>query len=202
MFIAGVDNGLDGGITIIKDGTLFSSMPMPTINTVKSKREYDLTKIKNFIAGVDHVFVEQAQAMPGQGVSSMFTIGKNYGLMMGILSGLGYPFTVIAPQTWQKQLFSGFPKASTKSVSVMVCQRLWPNADWRASERCKVAHDGMTDSACIAEYGRRVLTNGLVRTVSVSAVKKALPVEVEVKKPLLVKPTSKKASPGKWLYDL
>lgn len=194
MQIVGVDNGLDGGITIIKNGTLLSSLPMPTINTVKSKREYDLTKIKNFLAGADHVFVEQAQAMPGQGVSSMFTIGKNYGLMLGILSGMGYPVTVVAPQTWQKQLFSGFPKANTKSVSVMVCQRLWPNADWRASERCKVAHDGMTDSACIAEYGRRILTNTLARAVPVAVVKKATPVKVKVE--------VKKSSLGELLDEL
>lgn len=43
----------------------------------------------------------------------------------------------------------------SKAASALVAQRLWPGVDWRASARCSKPHDGLTDAACIAEWGRR-----------------------------------------------
>ena len=42
--------------------------------------------------------------MPGQGVSSMFKFGKNYGLIRGLLIANMIPFLDVPPRTWQKGL--------------------------------------------------------------------------------------------------
>src|SRR6185312_5022879 len=103
-----------------------------------------------------NVLIEKAQSMPEQGVASMFTIGMGYGLIRGILAGLEFRYELVHPRTWQTKLFRDLPKSDTKAMSVIVAGRLWPAQDWRASERCKVAHNGLTDAALIAEYGRRL----------------------------------------------
>lgn len=158
MRILGIDNGYDGALVCISGKSVAKTI-MPAITVKDSKREYDVNAIVKFItlAAPDHVFVERAQAMPGQGVSSMFSIGKGYGIMLGILAALQVQHTIVHPKTWQKTMFRDCPKSDTKAMSAIVCKRLFPQFDWKASERCKNVHDGLTDAALIAEYGRRQL---------------------------------------------
>jgi hypothetical protein len=48
--------------------------------------------------------IEQVGAMPGQGVTSMFTFGMNVGKMHGLLIASGIPFEQKVPRSWQKAL--------------------------------------------------------------------------------------------------
>jgi crossover junction endodeoxyribonuclease RuvC len=159
MRVLGIDNGLDGGLVEVSDVGLVK-LVMPAITIKASKREYNIPALAAWIKlwKPDHAFLEKAQAMPGQGVSSMFSIGNGYGIMRGLLTGLGIPHTLVHPKTWQKVMFQDLPKSDTKAMSTVIAGRLWPSEDWRATPKCKKAHDGLTDAACIAEYGRRVLT--------------------------------------------
>ena len=43
--------------------------------------------------------LERVHAMPGQGVTSMFSFGANYGYWRGVLQGLRIPFTEVHPRT-------------------------------------------------------------------------------------------------------
>jgi hypothetical protein len=49
-----------------------------------------------------HVVIEEAQAMPGQGVRSMFTCGLGLGVWLGVLAALGCPYTRVRPQIWKR----------------------------------------------------------------------------------------------------
>ena len=171
MRIVGIDNGLSGGIAIVQHAALIATSVMPVISYKsgkKNKRTYDLGEIVSIIENIKpaHVFVEKAQAMPSfskggkqspQGGVTNFTTGYSYGAMLGILAALRIAYTIVHPRTWQKVMFMGMPKTDTKKMSYIVCQRLWPNADWKATPRCRIAHDGKTDAAMIAEYGRRTI---------------------------------------------
>lgn len=159
MRILGIDNGLDGGLVVVDDGKILAKKVTPTVTVKASKREFNAVEIVTFIRDLkpDHIFLEKAQAMPGQGVSSMFSIGLGYGLYRGILTALYLPFTLVHPKTWQGLMFRDLPKGDTKAMSYIVCMRLWPKEDWKASERCKKPHDGLTDAAMIAGYGSRML---------------------------------------------
>lgn len=156
MNILGIDGGLDGGMFLIAEPC--AKFVMPTIDG-KSGREYDIPEIVKFIdlCFPNHVFLEKAQAMPGQGVTSMFSIGNGYGIMRGILAAKKIPHTLVHPKTWQKVMFKDVSKEDTKAASVRVAKQLFPQIDWKATDRCRKAHDGLTDAALIAEYGRRLL---------------------------------------------
>ncbi len=160
MQILGIDNGLDGGLAILDAaGAILQREVMPTVTVKASKREHDESAIVRFLkaSAPGHAFIEKAQPMPEQGVTSTFSIGRGYGLLRGMLSALGIPYTLVHPRTWQKVMFRDQPKTDTKAMSVLIAGRLWPATDWRATGRCKNAHHGLTDAALLAEYGRRLL---------------------------------------------
>ena len=102
---------------------------------------------------VKMVILEKAQPFPGQGAVSMFSIGRGYGIMEGILAGLGLPYMVIHPKTWQKKMFEGMPHQDTKQASVLTACRLFPGAKFFGSDKSTKLHNGMTDAALMAYYG-------------------------------------------------
>ena len=79
----GIDNGLNGGLTVIENGNILAKTVMPIINSTKTKREYDIQEIVKFISDwpVGVVIQEKASAMPKQGVCSMFSFGRGYGII-------------------------------------------------------------------------------------------------------------------------
>lgn len=160
MRILGIDGGLDGGLALVEDGKIIECLIAPTVTVKDSKREYNVDAIVALLEQLepDHVFLEKAQSMPGQGVSSMFSIGLGYGMYRGVLVALRIPHTLVHSKTWQKMMFQDLPKTDTKAMSHIVCMRLWPGRFWLATPKCRKAHDGMTDAAMIAAYGFRTLT--------------------------------------------
>ena len=48
------------------------------------------------------VVVEHVNAMPGQGVTSMFNFGQSFGVIKGICSALSLPIHFIRPTKWKK----------------------------------------------------------------------------------------------------
>lgn len=74
--------------------------------------------------------IEQVGAMPGQGVTSMFSFGENFGWWQGLLNGLGVPFQRVRPQEWQKGL-AGLQKlkgADRKRRLKSLAAEQFPNA--------------------------------------------------------------------------
>ena len=160
----GIDPGKTGGYACILENEIFSRAPIPILG-----KEFDGNEFKKAIkyrVGIYAnnpfmIIIEKSQAMRKQGVTSMFNYGKISGLIEGIVIGLGYPYALVPPQTWQKVMFEGTPakrgktKVKSKERAAIVATRLWPDMDWRKSERATNPHDGMVDAALIAEYGRR-----------------------------------------------
>lgn len=92
----GIDPGASGGIAMLyKD---FAEVyPMP-------KTEADVRHLLFSIPPSTRAVIEAVHSFPGQGVASSFAFGRNYGLLRGILHGLGIPFDEVSPQRWQKAL--------------------------------------------------------------------------------------------------
>lgn len=163
MLYLGIDNGIAGGLASYDadSGQLnVIAMPIVGVKTAKgNKNEYDIPAIIEWIRSMQDigipkmVILEKAQAFPGQGVVSMFGIGQGYGLMKGIIAALGLPYMVVAPKTWQKEMFKGMPQQDTKQASVLTAQRLFPQTRFVGTERSKKLHNGMTDAALMAYYG-------------------------------------------------
>jgi len=99
----------------------------------------------------DHIriYLEKVHAMPGQGVSSMFSFGEGYGFIQGYLAAIGVTPTLVSPQTWQKSI----PRRETPKEAV----RAWCESkfDLKAfvPSGCRVPHQGLMDAAGIAYFG-------------------------------------------------
>lgn len=129
---------------------------MPTIS-VGTKKEIDVPALVLLLddARIKMVGIEIQHAMPKQGVSSMFKIGKGYGILIGVLAALKKPYVEIRASEWQKEMFKGLPKSDTKDLSKKIAQQIYPHYDFKATSRCKITHNGMTDATMICVYTRR-----------------------------------------------
>lgn len=149
MVWMGIDPGKKGGICTIDKHHNIDVIPMPDAADLAPH----LKKAK-----AKHVYLEKSQAMPGQGVSSMFTYGVGYGIIQGILIAYKIPFTLISPKTWQKLMFTGTDATETpKKRALQAATRIFakPASFWLPTSRSKKPHDGMIDSALLAEACRR-----------------------------------------------
>jgi crossover junction endodeoxyribonuclease RuvC len=110
--VAGADPGLGGALGIV-NGTGFLHVydfPVLMIPSGKKQRaELDLPGLRTLLTehAIDHVFIEQVAARPGQGVTSMFRFGTTYGMIIGAVATLQLPYTMITPQRWQRMAGCG-----------------------------------------------------------------------------------------------
>lgn len=95
--------------------------------------------------------IEKQQAMPKQGVSSMFTLGEGYGFLQATVMTLGLPLDFVRPADWKRKL--GLTNAD-KTGSRAMAARLFPD---QADEFKRVKDHGRAEAALLAVYARRHL---------------------------------------------
>jgi len=161
MIVIGIDPGKSGALVSMdsESGEVLSKSITPMVRVGKSRQEYDIPGMRKLLydasSGSCRVFIERQQARPGQGVSSMFTIGLGYGLWLGICGGLQMPIEVVSPTSWTKEMLRGVP-GDGKGRNILAAKRLFPDVDLRKSDRARVDHDGICDALLICEFGRRL----------------------------------------------
>ena len=151
--IIGVDVGFSGAIAIWRDDCFVVIQDMPILKDGKHT-ELDEQGFVEIIDSYDftgmHIFIEKAQSMPGQGISSTGRYLMSYGQIRGICAGLGVPYTLVHPRTWKKVMMPDMPKE--KEASIIRARQLFPGL------RFPLKRDhGKADACLIAEYGRRSL---------------------------------------------
>lgn len=153
--VAGVDNGLGGGLAAT-DGEQLETYAMPTTQDGKH-RVVDPQRVVWLLEQwkPELLCLEYAHAMPRQGVTSTFSTARGYGTLIGIAAALGLPLRLVRARTWQGEMLAGAPGSDTKARSVAAAQRQWPSHDFRRTPRCRDPHDGLTDAALIALWGWR-----------------------------------------------
>ena len=109
MKIIGIDPGLSGAIAIIENNTVLGIFDMPVMaEGKKNKRQLNSALLvnllkENIINNEDvAVVVEQVNAMPGQGVTSMFNFGQSFGILKGVCSAMRLPMFFVRPAKWKK----------------------------------------------------------------------------------------------------
>ena len=109
MIIIGIDPGITGGISILENKKVIEVYDTPTmIDGKKNKRQVNGAQVTNIIkerlsSNKDVVVVvEHVNAMPGQGVTSMFNFGQSFGVIKGICSALSLPIYFVRPAKWKK----------------------------------------------------------------------------------------------------
>lgn len=152
----GIDGGIKGGISGIDDNAkIIFKTEMPTIFS-----NYDLGLIEEFFLKHKEnynikVLLEDVHLMP---ITSDVTKAKMFdlfGIMKGLLFAHKIEYQIIRARIWQKLLFRGIQYAkNTKEAGIKWAIAKYPNEDFRKNNRCRVIHDGITDSICIANYLR------------------------------------------------
>ena len=111
MIIFGIDPGVSGAISILEDKKIIEVFDMPTmIDGKKNKKQVNGSQVTNIIKERLNndkekevvVVVEHVNAMPGQGVTSMFSFGQSFGIIKGICSALSLPIYFVRPTKWKK----------------------------------------------------------------------------------------------------
>ena len=109
MIIFGIDPGISGAISVLENKKVIEVYDMPTmIDGKKNKRQVNGAQVANIIKeklGDNKetvVVVEHVNAMPGQGVTSMFNFGQSFGVIKGICSALSIPIYFVRPTKWKK----------------------------------------------------------------------------------------------------
>tara|TARA_B110000438_G_scaffold45775_1_gene45900 strand:+ start:341 stop:820 length:480 start_codon:yes stop_codon:yes gene_type:complete len=109
MIIIGVDPGISGAISIIENKKILEVYDTPTmIEGKKNKRQINGAQVSNIIKERLNdnkevvVVVENVNAMPGQGVTSMFNFGQSFGVIKGICAALSLPIYFVRPTKWKK----------------------------------------------------------------------------------------------------
>lgn len=95
--------------------------------------------------------VEKVGAMPGQGVTSMFSFGKSCGYIEGVLRAVKIPYQLVPPRTWKKE----WSLTNDKNLSIETCKKLFPNVSLKATERCRNDSDGLAEAILMAAWGKR-----------------------------------------------
>ena len=109
MIIIGIDPGINGAISIIENKKIIEVYDTPTmIDGKKNKRQINGAQVTNiFRERLNRekevvVVVEHVNAMPGQGVTSMFNFGQSFGVIKGICAALNLPIYFVRPSKWKK----------------------------------------------------------------------------------------------------
>ena len=128
MKIIGIDPGLSGAIAVLEDIKVLSLFEMPVMaEGKKNKRQLNSAQLVNIIKENSNgdeeiaVIVEQVNAMPGQGVTSMFNFGQTFGAIKGVCAALGLPIFFVRPSKWKKyfELINSSKDASRTKVIEM-----------------------------------------------------------------------------------
>ena len=153
MKIIGIDPGLSGGIAVLENNKVLNMFDMPVMpEGKKNKRQLNNAQLVNLLKENivnfkdTSVVVEQVNAMPGQGVTSMFNFGQTFGSIKGICAALGLPIFFVRPTKWKKhfELINSSKDASrTKAIE------MYPSLSDQLSRKKDV---NKSDAILIARY--------------------------------------------------
>lgn len=139
--IVGVDPGITGALAFYNNGSLMAVHDMPVLDG-QADGGAIATLLDNF--SPDWVVVEHVQPMPKNGSIASFSLGKNYGIILGVCTALRHPLVKIRPNEWKKR--NGLLR-KPKSASRLLATELWPQ---HAGEFRRVKDDGRAEAALIA----------------------------------------------------
>ena len=106
--IVGIDPGVSGAICILRNGKVTMTCDMPImVDGTKSKRQVNAAELANILINEkigehDKIILESVSAMPGQGVTGMFSFGQSFGVIKGVCAALKLPLHLVRPVKWKK----------------------------------------------------------------------------------------------------
>ena len=153
MKIIGIDPGLSGAIAILENNKVSNIFDIPVMTEgKKNKRQLNSALLVNLLReNIDKeeevaVVVEQVNAMPGQGVTSMFNFGQTFGAIKGICAALEFPIYFVRPSKWKKHFeLINSSKDSSRTKAIEMYPKL-------SNQLAKKKDVNKSDAILIARY--------------------------------------------------
>lgn len=158
-YYLGIDVGKDGGLALYNSetGSLMTWL-IP----------YDLKGLDECFAEVRRevkaedilVLIEDVHSIFGSSAKSNFQFGRIKGMKEALSVCWFGEYELVQPKKWQDIVWEDSDivlkengKKDTKLTSANSAKRLFPDYDFRKSQRARKPHDGLVDAALIALYG-------------------------------------------------
>ena len=129
--ILGIDPGLTGAIALVDDDDIVLLWDMPVAEKPYGRgKQVDAYGFADCVREAKQIsiyqrsenltaHVERVSAMPGQGVTSVFSFGRSAGVIDGVLGALLIPVVYITPQKWKKHHgLVGKPKDASRTLVI------------------------------------------------------------------------------------
>lgn len=163
--VIGIDPGDKGGIAVIDWTGRITTFRMPLAKG--SHNVLRTSVLLKILAPTSeprsYVAIEQIRPFGKSKATSIATLMKNVGIIIGICEGLRLPYVEVPPKDWQK-LLVGVPKRDAKKDPsgvawkkdiIIAASKRWPHVDLVGSDRLNAsACSGIADALWIAEYAR------------------------------------------------
>ena len=165
----GFDCGLEGGIGVVDNiGNLKYKAVMPISKAGKGRmiNIIGLRKLLlSFVTDRNIFIIENpgGHAPSASGLRSMtysFAVAETVVNLLSV-EGVNLSYATVMSRKWQSEFWTRpqmakGSKFDTKSAALAAVEKIFPNRDWTANDRCRKAHDGIVDAVLLAEYGRRM----------------------------------------------
>jgi crossover junction endodeoxyribonuclease RuvC len=151
MRIAAIDPGLSGAACVLEqiNGAvmLISVIDLPVIGE-GAKRRLDAMSFAGWLKhyAPTRAVIENARAMPKQGVSSMFRYGRLTGAVEGVVAAQGIPMTLAEATTWKRAMRLNANKENCRARAV----QLLPDA---SNQLQRVRDHNRAESILLGLYG-------------------------------------------------
>lgn len=146
MVYIGIDPGLYGAVAwLTPKGPYVEDLPTVLKGGGFVKREIDAAGLIQMIRleGEYQAMLERVNAMPGQGVSSMFSMGDTFGVIRCALAAANIPTEYITPQSWKRHFHLDNDKEAARALAI----RLYPTVDLHLKK-----HIDRAEALLIATY--------------------------------------------------
>lgn len=157
--VVGIDPGLSGALALLDVESKFMTvLSMPSRMKASGRREVDPEALLDELSPLLRhrkplgFVIERVSAMPGQGVSGMFSLGDSFGVVRAIAESY-FPAKLkyVSASVWKKSLgLTGKDKAASLSLA----RRLYPAA---RPHLYRKKDEGRAEALLLAHYGRKVL---------------------------------------------
>ena len=155
MRVVGLDPGVATGALAVLDNTdvlLLAELPVYRVHSAHRKAlraELDLHGVYELLTQhtpYSHAYVERVGPMPKQGLTSTWRFGMAYGAILGVLTSMGVPLSLISPQSWQRFHGCGPSPDSARQRACM----LYPAVAPQLARKCDTHK---ADALLIAAFG-------------------------------------------------
>lgn len=149
----GVDPGMRGAIALVVADRCDDIFDMPLTKKHSGRNEVDVAAIICALSlwsskyELTRCLIERTNAMPGQGVSGMFSMGDSFGVVRAIATVFCNYVDFVSPQKWKTAMLL----TKDKDYSITVAKKKFPSAHPFLTLK---KHEGRAEALLLADYAR------------------------------------------------